>query len=251
MTQYSTNANLSTDAVNTQAYADGGTNSTQITQFTAQTPTGSFNNLRTATITSGGTIGANYCRVAQNGYGDSGQLISYNGPGNIAANTATEILFHFRAAAISLSDGFGYVRAAIAGGVANPAYSLGVTDVATGTLQLLIYAGSASSGHVGTTVAKGIVANTWYWVRIKVDASNNWSWKLWSGTFASEPGYDVTGAADTTNTSGYVGLAAIGAAGMPMDYDWFSAATAGDPAPGPVLSPPPPPSYYLSNDTYL
>lgn len=246
MTQYNTNADFSTDATGTVSNCHTG-NATTITGFTAQSPTGAFDSLRQATITAGGTVGAKYVSLTDTGLGAGTQLLSQNGPGLVGAATDTEILFHFRFATLQTDTPYGVIRSTASGTFA---YGLQATDL-VGNWQLLFYHGATPWSGVGSVINKGLVANTWYWARIRVTAAGAWSWKIWSGAFSAEPGFDVTAASETSQTSGYVGVGAIKTTEMPVDYDWFSAATLGDTAPGPSVTAPAPASYYLSNDTYV
>lgn len=235
-TQYQTNANFSTDATGTAAYADGGVNSTKITGYTALSPTGSAATFRTSTITSGGTIGADFVRLADGGWGNISQILTQNGPGNIVANTQTQILAHVRINALATAGDTPigpYLRWSV---VAPDGYTLAATT--TGAVELIFWTNTTAGAAIGSAIAKSVAAGTWYWERVGVSTTGVWEWKFWSGAFSSEPvGWDVSGVTDTTSTSGYVGPAAILAQGtpntMPVDFDWFSSATGVDTAPGP------------------
>ena len=68
-----------------------------------------------------------------------------------------------------------------------------------------------------------------------------WSWKVWSGAYGDEGGWDLGdggagGTSDTSRTSGTTGVGINGSTDD-SDFDWFSVGTAGDDAPGPVSGP--------------
>jgi len=93
--------------------------------------------------------------------------------------------------ASTVDNGFGGVRA----------LGCALSFNSSGNVNLQYWNGGVPQVAVGGAVNKGLAANRWYWARIRGNAAGDWSWKVWAGSFDSEPGsYDVAGANDTTGT---------------------------------------------------
>ena len=226
MTQYSTNSDFSTDAAGTTAH---GTATAAITGWTHQHPLGAFSDLRLTVITEeGGTEGGKFALIDDTGFGNAAHLVSMNGPGSIAAETETEVLFRFRiAAALSGSTTLGKFRSEVP-----PGNHYTLQADASGNVVLWYYVGTSPSTTVGASVTKGLVADTWYWARVYVTTAGAWSWRVWSGAVGDEGAWDVSAASNATQNSGYVGIGMLASTQI-LHYDWFSVGTAGDAAPSP------------------
>lgn len=235
MTQYILNPNFSADPPWTLADCN---NTLGITGFTQLLPQGASCQLRPYVLWPvGSPVGSNVVRLTDMGYGQTDGVLSQTGPGNIAANTDTEILFLFRVQYVQHDADYGRIRDTGTTS-AQQWYALCHPNPPNGNVRLAFFKSGGQWQSVPASspdVQKNFAANTWYWARIRVaTSSGTWSWKLWTPPFSSEPtSWDSTGNNDVEQTSGYVGVGTNATDNLPIEYAWFTSAINGDSAPGP------------------
>lgn len=224
MTQYATNSDFSTDAAGTVASANA---TAAITGWSWLQPPNSGNFWK-ATTTAGGTLGTDFVRFSDSGWGSAPVFLAFAAPGQIAANTETDWLIHFRVGVLAANTALVHLRDPNV----SPFHYYSLVVDASGDVQLQRWLGGNPDAGIGTNIAKGLAANTWYWARVHVTAAGAWSWRVWAGAFSSEPGtWDVSGVTDTTSNSGYCGVGLYTDSALPVDFDWFSVGTGTDLAP--------------------
>ena len=230
MSRYIQNASFGGTAVGTVATSDSVDNvQDTIAHFYAAYPDSTLGDGRPWTITSDGTseVGGRFVRNVDNSVGDVVGFLQYLPPGTIPASTSFEALYRFRLSAIG-----GFVAAGMFLGTSAAFYGLQVES--DGDVGLWYFQSGNRWSQVGSTIAKGLAVDTWYWARVRRESDNEWKWKVWAGNFVNEPdSWDDEGNTDTTLTSGPIGVGMYDNNSDPTDYDWFSAGTEGDTAPGP------------------
>ena len=221
MTTYSSNSDFATDSVGTIADEVSTTAITDWTWIHSQANwyaeiVAQGDDSKAVELNNGGTANRNV-------------LLAMDGPGSIAASTETDCLVRFYFDSLAANNHVLRMRAG--GAIADGYYTLVVFS--SGNARMQYWTNLAASAHIGSEVAKGVAAATWYWARINVTSGGAWSWRIWSGAVGDEPGsWDGTGT-NTTRTGGYVGIGGLDYNGLPDRFDWFSCGTAGDSAPSP------------------
>lgn len=150
------------------------------------------------------------------------------------ANRAnTEILARFRTTDVTTTKTIRlFLRASGAAG-AEAGYFIDLPSSAGSSVALSMYL--AGTTYTATTAAFTFVANTWYYVRLRMNGVNA-SIRVWDASVA-EPGTWLTTATDgSITTAGWVGVGGLNYQGT-KDFDWFSVGTNGDTAPSPIIAP--------------
>ncbi len=238
MTQYSTNANFSADAVSTQATADSTDgNESNITGYTAIT-VDVWGHQQTWTIQTNGDLGGKYCEFDNTDTTYRNRLLGTNDL-SIATTTEFDVLLRFRIpGTIADADGLTFF---CDGGVDN---GYGIRLTSGGDAQLWYQTSSNWWSAVGgsiTPTAGALSGNTWYWLRVhRTDSAGSYKWS-WAIDTTPPTTWDLGdggsgGTADSNQTTGKVGVGSLPHTNEP-DFDWFSCADSGDSAPSPPSFP--------------
>ena len=215
---------------------------TAIGGWTLQADSGSASYISATIQTDATALGGQSLRLVDTGWGGGLILAWPTAIGSVGTGVATEVLTSFKLGDITTNSA-GFYRAVVAAArtLLGGTYGYGVCFERNSNISrvrgwLFNAANDWSALGTAKTITADLGAGEWWWARIAVTAAGSWSWKVWEGPFSAEPGsWDVTGVSDTTNTSGYVGVGSSGGftARDPIDFQWFSVGTAGDPAPEP------------------
>jgi hypothetical protein len=219
---------------------------TGIAGYTLFAGAGSEGNISASIQTDGTAIGGKVLRWDDTGWGE-GVLISPDDIGGLSAGVAAEVLVGFKFGTLAGTKGGHFSTVGpIIRALTDMSKFNGVGFQRNGGTPVEQFQGwyfnvgnDWSNMGSAKVVTGTIVAGDWWWSRMSVTAGGSWSWKVWKDG-VSEPGYDVTGASETSQTSGHVGVGGYDNTPYgPIDIQWLSVGTAGSAAPSPGGSPPP------------
>jgi hypothetical protein len=237
MTQYSTNANLSTDAASTFASADSTDgNESDITGYTVTHLTNTFGDEMTFTVTTGGDYGGRYIVSDNSGSTLANKVLATNDM-SVGTGTEFDVLLRFRIPEAFSNDlqGPTFFHGDTS---SNTGYGIRVWNDGDAQLYYITTGGWWQTVGAKTTPTAGTLTNnTWYWLRVhRTDSAGSYKWS-WVIDTSVPTGWDLGdggsgGTANSDQTTGKIGIGVFEFV-READYDWFSCADAGDSAPGP------------------
>lgn len=154
--------------------------------------------------------------------------ISFNAVDSDSTRNYFDVLVKYRCSVITAGVTGGGVIARAAGAVGT---ETGYACVTFGDALRIVYYAAGSPTTVATSAAKGLVANTWYWIRFRIDntGAGPMRARVWADG-GSEPGtWDVTGTAGASPAAGWIGAFSFSQA--THDWDYFSVGLNGTAAP--------------------
>lgn len=154
--------------------------------------------------------------------------LSMNAVDGEATRDYFDILAKYRCSTITAGVTGGGVIARAAGAAGSES---GYACVTFGDALRIVYYGTGTANVVATSASKGLTANTWYWIRFRID--NNGAGPMRARIWADgggEPGtWDVTGTAGADIAAGWAGPFSFSQATHQWDY--FSIGCNGTAAP--------------------